>query len=144
MGRGIDSRNRVWNWVAKLHRLAGRYDNPMPTWFIIAPIAGLKLPTTITPIHTPASNNYRTHNQPDNDNLGFFALVSTTSHTTILFGPDPHQKGILAFSVSVADPWHFGADPDPGTVPLTLIATKIIYIFYKFFCRYLFYIIFQR
>ncbi len=22
MGRGIDSRNRVWNWVAKLHRLA--------------------------------------------------------------------------------------------------------------------------
>ncbi len=29
MGRGIDSRNQVWNWVAKLHRLAGRYDNPM-------------------------------------------------------------------------------------------------------------------
>ncbi len=24
MGRGIDSRNRVWNWEAKLHRLAGR------------------------------------------------------------------------------------------------------------------------
>ncbi len=44
MGRGINSRNRVWNWVAKLHRLAGRYDNPMPTWFL-APIAGLKLPT---------------------------------------------------------------------------------------------------
>ncbi len=44
MGRGIDSRNRVWNWVAKLHRLAARYDNPMPTWFL-APIAGLKLPT---------------------------------------------------------------------------------------------------
>ncbi len=44
MGRGIDSRNRVWNWVAKLHRLAGRYDNPMPTWFL-APMAGLKLPT---------------------------------------------------------------------------------------------------
>ncbi len=43
MGRGIDSRNRVWNWVAKLHRLAGRYDNPRPTWFL-APIAGLKLP----------------------------------------------------------------------------------------------------
>ncbi len=42
--RGIDSRNRVWNWVAKLHRLAGRYDNPMPTWFL-ARIAGLKLPT---------------------------------------------------------------------------------------------------
>ncbi len=39
MGRGIDSRNQVWNWVAKLHRLAGRYDNPMPTWFL-APIAG--------------------------------------------------------------------------------------------------------
>ncbi len=30
--------------MAKLHRLAGRYDNPMPTWFL-APIAGLKLPT---------------------------------------------------------------------------------------------------
>ncbi len=46
MGRGIDSRNRVWNWVAKLHSLAGRYNNPMPTWFL-APIAGLKLPTQI-------------------------------------------------------------------------------------------------
>jgi hypothetical protein len=44
IGRGIDSRNRVWNRVAKLHRLASRYDNPMPTWFL-APIAGLKLPT---------------------------------------------------------------------------------------------------
>ncbi len=44
MGREIDSRNRVWHKVAKLHRLAGRYDNPMPTWFL-APIAGLKLPT---------------------------------------------------------------------------------------------------
>jgi hypothetical protein len=44
MGRGIDSRNRVWNWVAKIHRLAGRYGNTMPTWFL-APIAGLKLPT---------------------------------------------------------------------------------------------------
>ncbi len=49
MGRGIDSRNRVWNWVAKLHRLAGRYDNPMPTWFL-APIAGLKLPTLISKV----------------------------------------------------------------------------------------------
>ncbi len=29
MGRGIDSRKRVWNRVAKLHRLAGRYDNPI-------------------------------------------------------------------------------------------------------------------
>ncbi len=47
LGRGIDSRNRVWNWVAKLHRLAGRYNNPMPTWFL-APIAGLKLPTLFT------------------------------------------------------------------------------------------------
>jgi hypothetical protein len=33
--------------VAKLHRLAGRYDNPMPTWFL-APVAGLKLPTLNT------------------------------------------------------------------------------------------------
>ncbi len=41
---GIDSKNRVWNWVAKLRRLAGRYDNPMATWFL-APITGIKLPT---------------------------------------------------------------------------------------------------
>ncbi len=40
MGRGIDSRNRVWNLVAKLDRLAGRYDNSTPTWFL-APIDGL-------------------------------------------------------------------------------------------------------
>jgi hypothetical protein len=33
MGRGIDSWNRVWNWEAKLHRLAGRYYNTMPTGF---------------------------------------------------------------------------------------------------------------
>jgi hypothetical protein len=32
--------------IAKLPRLAGRYDNPMPAWFL-APIAGLKLPTLI-------------------------------------------------------------------------------------------------
>ncbi len=38
LGRGIDSRNRVWNWVAKLHyRLAGRYDNPMPTGWVTSP-----------------------------------------------------------------------------------------------------------
>ncbi len=43
MGRGIDFRNKFWNWVANLHRLAGRCDNPMPTWFL-TPIAGLKLP----------------------------------------------------------------------------------------------------
>jgi hypothetical protein len=46
MGWGIDSRNPVWNWVAKKHRLAGRYDNPIPTWFL-AHIAGLKLPTQV-------------------------------------------------------------------------------------------------
>ncbi len=46
MGWGIDSRKRVWNWVAKLRRLAGQYDNPMPTWFL-APIAGLKLPALV-------------------------------------------------------------------------------------------------
>jgi hypothetical protein len=38
MGRGIDFRNGVWNWVAKLHRLAGRYDSPMSPWFL-APIS---------------------------------------------------------------------------------------------------------
>jgi hypothetical protein len=46
MGRRIDSRNRVWNRVVKLHRLAGRYNNPMSTWFL-ALIAGLKLPTQV-------------------------------------------------------------------------------------------------
>ncbi len=30
--------------ISKLHRLAGRYDNPVPTWFL-APKAGFKLPT---------------------------------------------------------------------------------------------------
>jgi hypothetical protein len=30
--------------VAQLHRLAGRYDNFMPNWFL-ALIAGIKLPT---------------------------------------------------------------------------------------------------
>ncbi len=50
----IDSRNRVWNWVAKIHRLAGRYDNPMPTWFL-APIAGLKLPTLVTKLRQNSS-----------------------------------------------------------------------------------------
>ena len=29
-----------------IHRLAGRYDNPMPPWFL-APIEGLKLPTQV-------------------------------------------------------------------------------------------------
>ncbi len=47
VGRGINSKNRVWNWVAKLQRLAGRYDNPMPTWFLVH-IAGLKLPTQLS------------------------------------------------------------------------------------------------
>ncbi len=44
MGRGIDSRNRVWIWVAKLHKLVARYDNPMSTWFL-ACIAGLLVPS---------------------------------------------------------------------------------------------------
>ncbi len=52
MGRGIDSRNRFWNSVAKLHRLAGRYVNPMPIWFL-APIAGLKLPTLTSMFDMP-------------------------------------------------------------------------------------------
>ncbi len=43
MRRGIGSRNWVLDCVAKLHWLAGLYDNPMPTLFR-APIAGLKLP----------------------------------------------------------------------------------------------------
>ncbi len=43
MGRGIDSRNRVWNWVANLrpvrqrYGLAGRYDSPMPMYFVPSP-----------------------------------------------------------------------------------------------------------
>jgi hypothetical protein len=44
MGRGINSKNWVWNWVGKLHCWTGRHDNPMPTWFL-AHIAGVKLPT---------------------------------------------------------------------------------------------------
>jgi hypothetical protein len=39
-GRGIDSRNRVWNWVANLHRLAGRYDNPIPMYLVPSPHSG--------------------------------------------------------------------------------------------------------
>ncbi len=35
MGQGIDSRNRVWYRVAKLHRLAGRYNNP----YFLVPIS---------------------------------------------------------------------------------------------------------
>ncbi len=33
----------------ELHRLAGRYDNPIPTWFLagLAPIAALKLPAQL-------------------------------------------------------------------------------------------------
>ncbi len=34
MEPGIGSRMRVWNLVDKLHKLAGRYDNPMPTRFL--------------------------------------------------------------------------------------------------------------
>ncbi len=60
MGRGIDSRNRVWNWVAKLSRLAGRYNNPMPTWFL-SPIAGLELPTQ----ESFPRIRFRTVNEPD-------------------------------------------------------------------------------
>ncbi len=51
---GTDSGNRVWNWVAKLHRLAGRYDNPLPTRFL-APIAGLKLPAQRTGARDPTT-----------------------------------------------------------------------------------------
>ncbi len=50
MGRGIDSRTWVQNCVAKLKRLSGRYDYPVPTWFLyIAPIAEFKLPTQYIP-----------------------------------------------------------------------------------------------
>jgi hypothetical protein len=38
------ARNQFREPRLELSRLAGRYDNPMPTWFL-APIAGHKLPT---------------------------------------------------------------------------------------------------
>ena len=39
------------------YRLAGRYDNPMPTWFL-APIAGLKLQTQATWVSGPVRKPY--------------------------------------------------------------------------------------
>ncbi len=39
--------DRVWNWVAKLHRLAGQYDNPMPS-----PHSGTKVTDTEKLINT--------------------------------------------------------------------------------------------
>ncbi len=42
----------VWNWVAKLHRLAGRYGNHMSTWFLAATV-GLKLPTLVPRFFSP-------------------------------------------------------------------------------------------
>ena len=50
VGLGIDSRNRVWNLVAKRHRLAGRYENHMPTRFL-APNAGIKFRTLMCFCH---------------------------------------------------------------------------------------------
>jgi len=57
MGRGIDSRNRVWNWLAKLHRLAGQYDNPVSTWFLV-PIARLKISTPTGRYDNPISTRF--------------------------------------------------------------------------------------
>jgi hypothetical protein len=63
MVRGIDSRSRVLNLVAKLHWLAGRYDNPMPTWFLV-PISGLKLPTPIATYTLYFRGSKSTFNSP--------------------------------------------------------------------------------
>jgi hypothetical protein len=70
-GRGIDSRNRVWKWVAKQHRLAGRYDNPMPTWFL-ALIAGQKLPTQNSFVSNLRMGYSEKHGIPQNEH--FFLL----------------------------------------------------------------------
>jgi hypothetical protein len=56
MGLGINSRNRVWNWVAKLHRLAGWYNNPMPTRFLAIP--GLKFCPLISFAESRVSDPY--------------------------------------------------------------------------------------
>ncbi len=50
MGQGIDSMNRVWNWVAKLHRLAGRYNNP-PANLVPSPHSGTKVTDTECELH---------------------------------------------------------------------------------------------
>jgi hypothetical protein len=48
MGRGIDFRNRVWNGVAKLHMLVGRYDNPMP-YLVPSPHSGTEVTDSVAP-----------------------------------------------------------------------------------------------
>ncbi len=58
MGRGIDSRNLIWNWVAKLHRLAGRNDNPMPTRFLAEIVLKFKVTDSGSLL-----KKYRTSNQ---------------------------------------------------------------------------------
>ncbi len=45
MGRGIDSRNRIWNWVAKLHRLGGPVRQPY-AYLVSSPHSGTKVTDT--------------------------------------------------------------------------------------------------
>jgi len=77
MGRGIDSRKRVWNCVAKLRMLEGRYDNPMPTWFL-APISRLKLPTRI----------FKRHGM-----IFLYKLLWTRKKSVQSYNIEPHIKG---------------------------------------------------
>ncbi len=53
LGRGIDSRNRFWNWVADLHRLLGRYDGPRFLAPLVLYIAVLKLPVPSANVVVP-------------------------------------------------------------------------------------------
>jgi hypothetical protein len=107
MGRGIDSRNPVWNWVAKLHRLTGRYDNPMPTWFL-APIAGLKLPTrrhplnrfAPTPINIPLGPSHRVGRV-----LSFSPVVGIGTSPTRISDPDPHGSALIWVARSGSAIW---------------------------------------
>ncbi len=93
MGRGIGSRNRVWNWVAKLHRLAGRYDN-MPNWFI-APIAGLKLLTLCTLYQLSHIHSYNP-SPTSHSSSKFYQLINTHSQTMIT---------VVSFSVNYLAFW---------------------------------------
>ncbi len=46
MGRGIDSRNWVWNWVAKLHRLHGGPVRQPYAYLVPSHRSGTKVPDT--------------------------------------------------------------------------------------------------
>jgi hypothetical protein len=85
MGWGIDSRNRAWDWVAKLHRLLGRYDNPMPTWFLV-PIAGLKLQTLYTRCKEAGSSHEKIFTLRGFDRSELFQLPTGLTNRCLVEG----------------------------------------------------------